>query len=121
LADPAVTRAALEALGRLTVPEAVEILVEMTATPKWRESCMASLLRLAEQQGPAVARGLAHENPNVRRAVVEVLTRANPDQVAELLAPALGDPDGSVRSAALTGLARMGMRGTAPAPARGGA
>jgi HEAT repeat protein len=58
-----------------------------------------------------IAAGLAHPNPNARRATIDTLTRMkHPDASARVRA-ALDDRDEVVREAAVIALDRVGARG----------
>jgi HEAT repeat protein len=61
---------------------------------------------------PAVAAGLAHLQPEVRRATIDVLARMRHPDASAALRTALHDADAHVREAAVTALDRLGARGT---------
>ncbi|MBY0521936.1 MAG: HEAT repeat domain-containing protein [Gemmataceae bacterium] len=103
--DGHVVRAAITALARLALPEAVDILLNQAALPIWRANCMEELVRLGRNHAPLIARGLQHENPDVRRAIVGALVRTKVVDLRPLLASALEDADAGVRHAAIAAFA----------------
>jgi HEAT repeat protein len=100
-----VVDAGISALAQFPRPEAVDVLIALTALPASRAACVAALARAASGHLTPVAQGLSHSLLDVRRAVVEALARTrDPEAVAPLLR-ALEDAGPSVRLAALTALA----------------
>jgi HEAT repeat protein len=60
----------------------------------------------------AVAAGLSHAHPQVRRATIDVLARMRHPDASAVLRGALDDADADVREAAVIALDRLGARGT---------
>jgi HEAT repeat protein len=83
----------------------VDALISLTAYPACRDLCLTVLSGIDAAQLERVARGLRHENPDVRRAVVEALARHPAAAAREFLRGAVNDPERSVQRAALTALA----------------
>ncbi len=102
---------ALEALGRLDHPDAIAALVDLTRWPRWRETCMTVLTRQARERTEWVAQGLHHENLDVRRTIVEVLSRVRHRQATNALQNALTDEEPAVRFPALATVAQSGPSG----------
>ncbi|XWK87977.1 MAG: HEAT repeat domain-containing protein [Phormidium sp.] len=109
-ADVTVVFAAIEALAQLATPEAIAVLLELTANPTRNEACIIALANLGEKQVEAIAQGLHHFNQEVRCATVEVLTRLRCPRASELLITALDDKQQIVRLAAVNGLEHLGNR-----------
>ena len=108
--DPVVHAAAVEALARIGGEEAVGALVSLTAEPRRAPMAVAALARLGADQVKWVGRGLAHEDPGVRCAVIEALGRMRHPHATPLLAGALEDPSRAVRLAAAQALGRLDLR-----------
>ena len=72
---------------------------------------MAVLSRLAPSAIPLVAESLSADDPNVRRAVVDVLGRLAHPAASACLQRALADADATVRREAIRALSRLGTRG----------
>ncbi len=103
--DESVVTAAIGALERSPSPQATEALLLLTLYPACRDLCVTALSRLDASRLDQMARGLAHDTIDVRRATVEALSR-HPDRLArELLKTAADDPQRSVRQAAQKSLA----------------
>jgi HEAT repeat protein len=114
--DPLVAQAAIDALGQLATPAAVDALVALTAIPSRRDACIVALAglgelgELGEKQAAWVARGLRNEHLDVRRAVVAALARMKHAAADEQLRNALDEAEGSVRFAIIAALAHSGRQ-----------
>ena len=104
--DNAVSGKAIEMLGKVATPEAIAALIDLVADPLRREVAIAALAQ-ASGSVEQVAKGLAQQNPEVRRGVVEALARMKRERASDLLGSALQDTDAAVRLAAASAL---GMR-----------
>ncbi len=115
--DDAVAVAAVEALGALARradepgATAVDALVAIAAEPRLRDSTVAALAGVPEARIPRVAAGLAHAQPEVRRATIGALSRLKHPDASAAIRDALDDGDASVREAAVMSLDRLGTRG----------
>jgi HEAT repeat protein len=87
------------------------VLVEMAASrqPRWRAAAIATLGELGEELG-VVTNGLADRDASVRRAAVWALREFDPEGSIEPLLGALGDPNPTVRDAAVETAVRWGAR-----------
>lgn len=103
--DERVVRAALDGLAYRATPADVAALIEVAADAPRRPACIAALARLGPHRLPEIARGLRHPDPDVRRAVVQVLATSDEPSAAEALVAALDDEEASVRRTAATALA----------------
>ncbi len=110
-ADAWVAQAAIDALARLTTPEAIDALVTLTADAARRTAAVAALAHLGERYIDAIGLGIHHAQASVRRGVVEALGRMKHPRASELLTQALDDREPSVRLAAVSALAQLGSRG----------
>ncbi len=104
--DRGVATYALEALGQLDREEAVAAIVECLRWPRWRKICMNTLARKASARMPWLARGLKHPDADVRRSIVEVLSRMRDRAATLCLQGSLSDAEPAVRHAATTALAQ---------------
>jgi HEAT repeat protein len=75
--------------------------------PDWRAAAIAALGELGEELG-AVTSGLADKDASVRRAAASALRGFDPLSSTEPLLEALGDPDPTVRDAAVETAVRFG-------------
>ena len=117
-AEDSVAAGAVEALGtiaarseRLWAP-AVAALVALTADAGRRPGSITALARLPPARVPALAEGLTHLQPEVRRAPIDVLARMRHPDASAALRTALDDAAAEVREEAVTALDRLGARGT---------
>jgi HEAT repeat protein len=110
-----VVRAAIEGMAHLAAGanggEAIDALVDLTGDHRQCETAVATLARVPVGQVERVARGLGHPAADVRRAVVDVLTRMKHADAAVHVHAALENDDAAVREAAVTALDRVGARG----------
>ena len=104
---PELARAAITALGQCQNARAVAALIDLLALPRWRETCIPLLVKRASRESGSMAWGLTHENPDVRRMVVEVLSRAPSREGNAALRRAEADTEPAVRFAAITALAHV--------------
>ncbi len=104
--EPSVFEAAIFALKKLAMAEAIAALVALTADATRREAASAALAEVPDSQVEGVARGLSHHSVEVRRAVVEILARMKRQRASELLRVALNDAEPSVRLAAADALGK---------------
>ena len=102
---------AIDALGRLDCVEGVAAVVDLLRSPRWRETCTMVLTRMAPRRIDWVAKGLSHQNPDVRRSIVEVLARTNERVATQALRGAVSDTNPAVRYAVLAALAHNGAYG----------
>jgi len=109
--NPQVSQAAIEALGRLATPDAINALIELMADRARREDCIAVLAQLRHGQIDNVAQGLSHSVAEVRRAVIEALGRMKQPAATNWLITSLDDAESQVRMAAVIALGRLGSRG----------
>jgi hypothetical protein len=116
--DDAVAAGAVEALGTIAARSedvwalAVAALLALTADARRRPGSITALARLPPARVPALAEGLAHLQPEVRRATIDVLARMRHPDASAALRTALDDGDAAVREDAVTALDRLGARGT---------
>jgi HEAT repeat protein len=118
-ADPAyeVSVAAFSGLAQLAAPvdaagaDAIDALIDLTASPTRRETAVATLAGAAGVHLDRIALALDHDAPEVRRAMVDVLTRIKDADAARHVRAALDHRDPAVREAAITALDRVGARG----------
>jgi HEAT repeat protein len=104
------SRLALEAvasLGRIRLPSAATVLVEALGWPTRRRAAIEALLCLRDVATVALEKALAHPSLDVRRAVVETLSRIRTAGAIAALEAALRDDTPAVRHAALTALAHL--------------
>jgi HEAT repeat protein len=112
-----VVRAAFEGLERVAAgnsggrARAAEALIALTADRARRESAIATLARVSGAHLERVAGALNHGSSDVRRAMIDVLTRSRDLNAAVHLRQALDNDDAAVREAAITTLDRVGVRG----------
>ena len=120
-ADPEtrIVRAAIDSLSRLSTPEAIASLLELTVDPALREACINALasgvsienyIEVPQNYIQAIAQGLNHVHVGVRSAVVEVCGRLKHPLASQQLITALNDRDPSVRLAAVRALVNTGNR-----------
>jgi len=105
--DDEIVRAATLALARIPHPDAVQALVSLSASPLRRSAAVAALISIDTSAVDWLAGGLRHQNLDVRRSVVEALSRIRHPRATELLALAATDCALSVRQAALRSLAHL--------------
>jgi HEAT repeat protein len=109
-AEPAVIRAAIDALAELATPEAIAALTALTADAARREASVTALSQLGRKHIELVGEGLSHAQASVRQAVVEALGRMKHPRASEILGGALDDEDSSVRLSAVNALMHLGSR-----------
>ena len=120
--DPALAPEAIEALRRIAATAerplaqraAVHALRELAAEGTQRRAVIAAIARLPEALVPEVASGLSAVRVATRVATAEALAAMCHPRASSELARALRDEDPAVRSAAVTGFAKLGT----PAVAR---
>jgi HEAT repeat protein len=103
--DPDLARTAMEALGRCQSAETIAALIDLLEQPRWRETCIPILVRQVPRRIDYLVSGLGHGDVDVRRTVVEILSRARSGVASQALRQAQKDPAPGVRFAALTALA----------------
>jgi HEAT repeat protein len=103
--NPDVARAAATALGQCECAEAAAALIELTALPRWRETCITVLTRMARQHCDWVVPGLEHPDLDVRRTVVQALSATRLRQASDAIRRAQFDISPAVRHAATMALA----------------
>lgn len=108
--DAPIHEAALDALGRIGGSEAIDALIEVCGDRRVSNAAVAALARVEPEHVDAVARGLSHRDAQVRRRVVDALSRRRDGRAASLLAVALEDEAPAVRVAAAQALGRLDMR-----------
>ena len=122
--DAAVRRQAAEALGRLRGAEAISLATRLAgdADPQVQREAVESLGRLlrgsdaqaARAALPVLREALRHDDPSVRRQLVETLgsLRSIADEVVPLLAQAVEDPDPAVQREAVEALGKISSPGS---------
>jgi HEAT repeat protein len=103
--DPDLARTAMEALGRCQSAESIAALIDLLEQPRWRETCIPILVRQVSRRVDYIVCGLRHGDVDVRRTVVEILSRARSSVASAALRQAQKDPAPAVRFAALMALA----------------
>jgi HEAT repeat protein len=117
--DDAVALAAVDALGALArcggaePSPAVAALIASTAEARTHDAAVTALSRLPETRIDAVAGGLTHPQPQVRRATIAALGRMQRPEASAAIRAALDDEDAAVRESAVVALERLGARGIA--------
>jgi HEAT repeat protein len=117
-AEDSVVAGAVEALGAIATRTvegsagAIAALLALTADPRRRHDSVIALARLPVPLVSAVAEGLTHLHPDVRRATIDVLAQMRNPDASAALRTALDDAEADVREAAVTALDRLGARGT---------
>jgi HEAT repeat protein len=106
--DPRVSETAIAELAAMATPASIESLIRLTGDRPSRDRVITALSRLDPAHIEYVAAGLNDPHTDVRRAVVEVLSRMKHPRASELLSKALGDREAQVRLAAVTALKRLG-------------
>jgi HEAT repeat protein len=106
--DPSVSKAAIEVLARLATPESIAALVRLSGDRRLREQAVNALSRLGASHVETVATGLASVQMEVRRAIVDALSRMKHPAASEVLSGALDDERPEVRLAAVQALRRLG-------------
>ncbi|GEM_PF-946201 len=127
--DNRVTADAARTLVEIGTPKTLERLFWFVATPASpAHQSIPTVLAALEAGGPQVVTALRHlvehEQPRVRRLMIELIARSRYPDGAALLAPLGKDPDPDVQRAALDALAELntsaaadvlyGLRDTAP-------
>ncbi len=116
-AEPLVARAATSGLATIAnrdgsaSGDAVRALVDILRDSSRRRDALDALARLAAPALPELAKALNADEPQVRRGVVEALSRLTHPMASACLRGALADGDAVVRRIAITGLSRIGTRG----------
>jgi HEAT repeat protein len=122
--DPALRREAAEALGRLRGAAAINAATQLVgdADPEVQREAIESLGRLlrssdaqaARSALPVLQKALQHNDPNVRRQLVETLggLHSIAEEVVPLLAQAAEDPDPGVQKEAVEALGRISAADT---------
>jgi HEAT repeat protein len=111
-----VAGAAFEGLAQLAARldavgvDAIDALIDLTANLTCRETAIATLAGAAGAHLDRIALGLDHVAPEVRRAMVDVLTRIKDADAARHVRAALDHRDPALREAAITALDRVGVR-----------
>jgi HEAT repeat protein len=119
-ADPAVSRAAVEALVTIAAGaadgarSAVDALLALLSDPTHRDGAATCLARLPASRIGDVARGLRHPHPAVRSGAIDALGRFQREEATRPILDALSDASPLVREAAVLTLARVGARGIEP-------
>jgi HEAT repeat protein len=122
--DAGVRREAAGALGRLRGTAAINAATKLVgdADPHVQREAIEALGRLlrssdaeaARSALPVLQQALQHDNPDVRRQLVETLGSLHSiaDEVVPLLAQAAEDPDPNVQREAVEALGRISSRGS---------
>jgi HEAT repeat protein len=114
--DQDVGNAAIGELARMGSREgadaaaAIGALIALTAEPARREAVVSSLGGLPPRQIGDVSRGLRHPSPDVRRAIIEALSRMKHPEASRAVEAALEDAVAAVRATAAAELRRLGSR-----------
>jgi len=115
-ADLECVDAATEALALIAsrdTPDAspaTAALVSLTAESGRRETFVAALAKLPVRRAADIGKGLRHGSPDVRRAVIETLSRMKNPDATRLVESALDDSASAVRATAAAELRRLGSR-----------
>lgn len=109
-----VADAAAGALCTLASPEAVSALVNLLADPGRREMAVSALSRLGEDAMGSLAKHLSNPALEIKRAILDALTRMKRPAASHYLIDALADPSGPVRLLAIRGLIKLGNREARP-------
>lgn len=105
-----VVQAAIEALAKLSTPDAISALVGLTADPSRRAVAIEALTGMGAKYIDEIARGLANPQPAVRISVIEALSRMKQTRASDAINTALDDENATVRMAAVNALAHLGSR-----------
>ncbi|MBW4691240.1 MAG: HEAT repeat domain-containing protein [Lyngbya sp. HA4199-MV5] len=100
--------AAIATLARFKTPETIAALIELTADRRCRGVCINTLAQLPASCLATIANGLHHVHPEVRHAMVKVLTRLKHPQASQYLYQALTDTNETVRLAVMVSLSQLG-------------
>jgi HEAT repeat protein len=109
--EPKVSEAAITQLAAMATSPSIESLIRLTADRVMRERAVNALGRLDPAHIDSIAAGLNDARPEVRRAVVDAVSRIKHPRVSELLGKALEDESAAVRLAAVFALRRSGSYG----------
>ena len=83
-------------------------MVRLTAQASVREVCVKALSRIDAENIEIVATGLRHPQLEVRRSMIDALSRRKHPVASRVLTKALEDSDAQVRYAAVVALSRLG-------------
>jgi HEAT repeat protein len=106
--DPKVSEAAMRQLAIMATPASIGSLIRLAADRAVRDRAINALAELDAAQIGQVAAGLDNPDTDVRRAIVEVLSRMKHPRASELLSKALEDEAPPVRLAAVMALGHLG-------------
>jgi len=106
--DHEVAAAAVERLANMGTPNSIESVVRLTAQASVREACVKALSRIDAENIEIVASGLRHPQLEVRRSMIDALSRRKHPVASRVLTKALEDGDAQVRYAAVVALSRLG-------------
>src|SRR5262249_1510454 len=106
--DHEVAHAAVDRLVAIGTKASVESVVRLTAQASVREPCIKALSRIDATKIEMFGSGLRHPQLEVRRSVVEALSRRRHPAASHLLTIALDDDDAQVRYATVVALSRLG-------------
>ena len=98
----------IDTFAEQTTPQAIDALIALTGNPNQREACVVALAQLGETYIKQLVKGLQHENPGIRTAVIDALARIKSQLAVEHLITALSDQEASVRLGAITALGHLG-------------
>jgi len=104
------TGAALAALTAMGTSEAVSALAQLTADPAVRDGAVAALSGLRGPAIDALGAHLSHPQMQVKRAVIDALTRMKHPRASAYLLGALADSEPRIRVSAIRALAKLGNR-----------
>src|SRR5579884_2797577 len=106
--DPDASSAAINELASIGSADAVASVVRLTAQPSLRERCIVALAAADNNCLDNIGAGLQHPQFEVRRAIIEALSRKRHPRASHLLGQALDDEAAPVRLSAVLALARLG-------------
>jgi HEAT repeat protein len=106
--EPQIVTAALAQLAAMSTANAIATLLDLTATRALRDQVIGALSAMDISHIHRIAEGLEHQETEVRRATVEVLSRMKHPSASEFLGKALEDKEPQVRLAAVLALKRLG-------------
>jgi HEAT repeat protein len=115
-----VVNAAITALALLASRDGTEAiaatsaLISLTAEPAQRDALIVALSGLPNRRTGDLAKGLRHPSPDVRRAMIEALSRMRNPEASRCVESALEDAVPAVRATAVAELRRLGSRHAAP-------
>jgi HEAT repeat protein len=106
--DPKVSEAAMDRLAAMATPASIRSLLGLAADRRVRDRAISALAAVDSAHMDRIGTGLDDPRIDVRRAVVEALSRKKHPMASELLSKALEDQAAPVRLAAVLALRHLG-------------